>query len=294
MAADIFTSFPRTREERWAYLRAGVDLIMSGSQISYSRYQSLYTQAYNYCTSPDTDPTTEKTESTDPQADLYSKLAEYFAADYFEASRKQAEELHDEDLLRYYSSRWSSYDTGANYLNRLFTFLNRHWVKRQRAEGRKDVYPVYTLVLWSWREHFLLSLQQHDRKLTRALIQLAERHREGGTIDTNLINNTLSSLASLGINTENVQSLSLDTYKEHFETVFLETSEERYRKASELLRAENDEYFQAAEVRVQKEKDCISTAGEYLRPETQEELRRRCENVLIGVSAGDLGIEVTQ
>jgi len=34
---------------------------------------------------------------------------------------------------------------GANYINRLFTYLNRHWVKRERDEGRKGVYPVYTV-----------------------------------------------------------------------------------------------------------------------------------------------------
>ena len=53
--------------------------------------------------------------------------------------------LHDEALLRYYAAEWLRYTTGANYINRLFTYLNRHWVKRERDEGRKAVYPVYTV-----------------------------------------------------------------------------------------------------------------------------------------------------
>ena len=53
--------------------------------------------------------------------------------------------LHDEALLRYYAAEWLRYTTGANYINRLFTYLNRHWVKRERDEGRKNVYPVYTV-----------------------------------------------------------------------------------------------------------------------------------------------------
>ena len=53
--------------------------------------------------------------------------------------------LQDEALLRYYAKEWDRYTTGANYINRLFTYLNRHWVKRERDEGRKGVYPVYTV-----------------------------------------------------------------------------------------------------------------------------------------------------
>jgi cullin 1 len=58
---------------------------------------------------------------------------------------QETEPLQDEALLRYYANEWSRFTTGANYINRLFTYLNRHWVKRERDEGRKGVYPVYTV-----------------------------------------------------------------------------------------------------------------------------------------------------
>ncbi len=53
--------------------------------------------------------------------------------------------MQEEKLLRYYAAEWARYTTGANYINRLFTYLNRHWVKRERDEGRKTVYPIYTV-----------------------------------------------------------------------------------------------------------------------------------------------------
>lgn len=53
--------------------------------------------------------------------------------------------MQDEELLRYYATEWDRFTTGSNYINRLFTYLNRHWVKRERDEGRKNVYPVYTV-----------------------------------------------------------------------------------------------------------------------------------------------------
>lgn len=54
------------------------------------------------------------------------------------------------DLLRYYASEWDRYTRGANYLNRLFTYLNRYWVKRERDEGKKGVYQVYTVSFAPW------------------------------------------------------------------------------------------------------------------------------------------------
>jgi cullin 1 len=51
----------------------------------------------------------------------------------------------DETLLRYYAREWDRYTTGANYVNRLFTYLNRHWVKPEADKGRANVYKVYTV-----------------------------------------------------------------------------------------------------------------------------------------------------
>lgn len=61
------------------------------------------------------------------------------------SSPQMADTLQDEALLRYYAREWERFTTGANYINRLFTYLNRHWVKRERDEGRKNIYPVYTV-----------------------------------------------------------------------------------------------------------------------------------------------------
>ena len=51
--------------------------------------------------------------------------------------------MSDEALLRYYVKEWDRYTNGATYVHRLFTYLNRHWVKREKDEGRKNVYLIY-------------------------------------------------------------------------------------------------------------------------------------------------------
>ena len=58
---------------------------------------------------------------------------------------QKANSLEDIDLLRYYADEWSRYTRGAKRLNLLFMFLNRYWVKRERDEGKKGVYQVYTV-----------------------------------------------------------------------------------------------------------------------------------------------------
>jgi len=47
--------------------------------------------------------------------------------------------------LKYYARQWERYTNGATYVNKLFNYLNKHWVKREKDEGRKEVYAVYTV-----------------------------------------------------------------------------------------------------------------------------------------------------
>ena len=53
--------------------------------------------------------------------------------------------LTGEALLRYYASEWERYTDGANFVHRLLIYLNRHWVKHEREEGRTDVHTIYTV-----------------------------------------------------------------------------------------------------------------------------------------------------
>lgn len=53
--------------------------------------------------------------------------------------------LVDEALLQYYTEQWDRYTTGAIYIDRLFSYLNRHWVKREKEEGRRNVYLINTV-----------------------------------------------------------------------------------------------------------------------------------------------------
>jgi len=96
-------------------------------------------------------------------AELYDRLSKYFVSHLrtvaavrtsflFHATSAHplspwqgADDLTDEALLRYYVAEWDRYTTGANFVHRLFAYLNRHWVRREKEEGKKDTHVVYTV-----------------------------------------------------------------------------------------------------------------------------------------------------
>jgi cullin 1 len=110
-----------------------------------------------------------------------------------ETSTQTSEPLADEPLLRYYAGEWDRYTTGANYVNRLFTYLNRHWVKREKDEGRKGVYNVYTLSLVQWKSYLFEPVQSKNKKLASAVLRLIESQRNGQTIDSGLVKKVIDS-----------------------------------------------------------------------------------------------------
>ncbi|KAE9389355.1 Cullin-domain-containing protein [Gymnopus androsaceus JB14] len=244
-------------------------------------YTNLYTTVYNYCTSTKMHgkPDSNRTGANLVGADLYVKLSEYFI-EHFKPMKQKTAGLQDEELLRYYATEWDRYTTGANFLNRLFTYLNRYWVKRERDEGKKTVYQVYTLALAQWKQHFFVPIQKEDSKLAGALLRLIERQRNGEVIDQGLVKKVVFSFVSLGLDNNDPNKECLDVYKEHFETPFIEATEKYYKKESETFLASNtvSEYLKKAEDRLREEEDRIER---YLHTKTRKELISKCEHVLI-------------
>lgn len=58
---------------------------------------------------------------------------------------QESQKHADEALLAFYIKEWDRYTTAAKYINHLFRYLNRHWVKREMDEGKKNIYDVYTV-----------------------------------------------------------------------------------------------------------------------------------------------------
>ena len=198
--------------------------------------------------------------------------------------------MTDEPLLKYYTDEWKRYTTGASYVNRLFTYLNRHWIKREKDEGRKNVYPVYTLALVSWRDNFFKNVQSKS-KLTNAVLRLIERQRQGEAIDTSLLENVVESFVALGIDETDANRQNLEVYKEAFEKPFIAATESFYKTESEAFLGDNSvtDYMTKAEVRLKEEEDRVD---KYLHASSRKIVSSTCSALLsaqlksVGTTAG--------
>lgn len=183
----------------------------------------------------------------------------------------------DEALLSYYIREWDRYTTAAKYTNHLFRYLNRHWVKREIDEGKKDVYDVYTLHLVQWREELFTKL---NINVMAAVLKMVEKQRNGETIEQAQIKSVVDSFVSLGLDETDSTKSTLDVYRYHFEKPFLEATTKYYENESAQFVAENSvvEYMKKAETRLDEEKGRV---GLYLHPDIMSPLMKACLGVLV-------------
>jgi cullin 1 len=248
--------------------------------------RGVYTAVHNFCTSqkatvapPASSP--GNLQSTHRGAhllgeELYSLLGEYLSQHLKLVLDNSASHV-DEALLTYYIREWKRYTDAAKYNNHLFRYLNRHWVKREMDEGKKNVYDVYTLHLVKWRDDFFGKVHE---KVMAAVLKLVEKQRNGETIDQLQVKAIVESFVSLGLDEHDSTKSTLDVYRLNFERPFLTATKEYYDQESQRFVADNSvvEYMKKAETRLDEEKERV---GLYLHPDIMKKLMDTCNDSLI-------------
>ncbi|KAH7323378.1 Cullin repeat-like-containing domain protein [Rhizoctonia solani] len=282
-----------------AYVREGVKHVMTmrpnaeDQESKYIKYMDLYSAVFNYC-SLSRMPRSLVAENNliDRQtgvnalgADVYDYLIQYFTS-YLEAPAEKLKTVADEELLACYAGEWNLFSTGANYVDHACAYLNRQWLKREKKEGRKDVYQVYLLALMLWRDRVFYPIQS---KLVTTLLKVIENERNGETIDTGLVRKVIDSFVALSLNEKVEDKPQLDLYEREFQIPFIEATERYYTLESAAFFQSRSstvqEYIKKVEERLREEEDRVE---HYLHPSTRTKLIGKCEDVLIRVHLGEL------
>ncbi|KAL8920208.1 MAG: hypothetical protein Q9208_006373 [Pyrenodesmia sp. 3 TL-2023] len=271
----------------WTFLETGVERIMTNLRegVDMGTYMGIYTAVHNFCTSQKAVGAAGHSGiiGTQPHRgaylvgeDLYKNLREYLAK-HLRGILEQSKAHEEEALLSFYIQEWNRYTTAGSYINHLFRYLNRHWVKREIDEGKKDIYDVYTLHLVQWRE---VLFKEINEKVMTAVLKMVEKQRNGETIEQSQIKAIVNSFVSLGLDETDSTKSTLDVYRYHFEKPFLAATKAYYEKESAQFVAENSvvEYMKKAEVRLEEEKERV---GLYLHTDIMNPLMKNCLEVLV-------------
>jgi len=274
-------------DSTWKFLETGITRIMTNLQsgIDMQTYMGIYTAVHNFCTSQKAVGFQMNTHALNQGThrgahllgeDLYQKLSEYLAA-HLQQLVTESKSHTDEALLAFYIREWDRYTVAAKYIHHLFRYLNRHWVKREMDEGKKNIYDVYTLHLVRWRETLF---QQISDKVMEAVLKLVEKQRNGETIEHNQIKQVVESFVSLGLDEGDASKTTLDVYRYHFERPFLEATKVFYQNESKQFVAENSvvDYMKKAEARLAEEEERVKM---YLHQDIAIPLKKACNQVLI-------------
>ncbi|KAH9405815.1 Cullin-1 [Tyrophagus putrescentiae] len=266
-------------DDLWIDLRSGFEQIFSGQTVSKQRFMQLYSSVYNYCKFVDIDEAALGSMSVAHfvGAQLYSRV-DLFLNKQVKTVRDDSDTVGMEDILLFYSTKWTIFTGNSRHLNQICSFLNKHWIRREVDEERLQVRDVYELALSKWRKVVFEALSAN---VTTAALNLIEKSRTGAEVDLSPVKVALESFVVLGTTLRPFHEPNLKLYREAFEASYLEDTKNYFISQSQsILDSEKDfvELLTIAEDQLDIER---RRARLYLHESTTKQLQSVGEMVLL-------------
>lgn len=214
--------------------------------IDMATYLGIYTAVYNISSIVKTD-----RELDQENENLYIKLSAHIEKQVG-LIREVSRERGSEALLEFFIDQWQRYGMTAKYINNIFRYFNRHFIKRRLDEGQKDMYDIYTLHLIKWKTGMFDFFHE---KAIGCVLDLVDRQRNGEMVGYTQIRKYIDSFGKfsyevlvsihllcivVALNIDDPNSLNntlgIELYRTVFETPFCQASLRHYQqKSAELL-----------------------------------------------------------
>ncbi|KAL2312177.1 Cullin-1 [Schizosaccharomyces pombe] len=266
----------------WDFLKTGVSQIFErlDEGMTITKYMELYTAIHNYCA--DASKTITVDNFNDQTANvlgeaLYNNLVLYLE-EYLARLRKECiSQTNHEEQLAAYAKYWTRFTTSARFINHLFGYLNRYWVKLKNRFTETLVYDIYTLCLVSWHHHVFSHICD---SLLQNLLYMFTKKRLYEPTDMKYVEVCVDSITSLSFDKTDMTKPNLSSYKTFFETNFIENTKNFYAKESSEYLASHSitDYLKKAEIRLAEEEELVRL---YLHESTLKPLLEATEDVLI-------------
>eukprot|EP00168_Porphyra_purpurea_P000641 TRINITY_DN1073_c0_g1_i5.p1 TRINITY_DN1073_c0_g1~~TRINITY_DN1073_c0_g1_i5.p1 ORF type:complete len:555 (-),score=223.49 TRINITY_DN1073_c0_g1_i5:1146-2810(-) len=238
-------------------LVATLDGDASRAGTSAKTWIDVHTTVYHMCT--------QKTPGTYSR-ELYERvgqaLDEYLASTALPALR----ELYAEFMLQELVRRWENHKTMVKWIQRIFKYLDRFYVRRLEIANLETV--GYTVFL-----NRVFGTVKND--VRSAVLDIVKRERNGDVVDQSLVKKVVDLFVEMGLS-------NTEVYSDELERPLLEATAEFYQRQS--AQWVEDDSFPAFMLKAEA---CLAAeqarAAAYLVPRTKERLLRTVEHEVLVV-----------
>ncbi|THY34677.1 Cullin repeat-containing protein [Aureobasidium pullulans] len=174
-------------------------------KLDHDTYINIYTAIHSYCTA------TKSPKGSLSGEDLYRYLEKevrnycHGVRSYIFITDNDEEGDPARTLLEVYMTQYNKFAHLSSLVKNLMQVLERHWIRREIDEKKKNVYLIEDLNKMIWRQE-VLQVSANTVPTKQGLGEVADavtelREKSGGTAeyDLKLVKNVVKSLSSLGL-----------------------------------------------------------------------------------------------